>query len=176
MTGVQTCALPISAVNASLAWLTTAPNAGRSAGGRFPSSFNCSVSTPFLPRYLTRNASSVGRSGHHATSFKAASSNSETLEFTASAPTRSVRFQNREKKRASYPSPQPSPSRGEGAKMFDTHRSLYIFPLYPSRGEKIFRTHRRLQVFPSPARGEGAKMFDTRRSLYIFPSPLAGEG
>ena len=60
--------------------------------------------------------------------------------------------------------------------MFDTHRSLYIFPLYPSRGEKIFHTHHRLQVFPSPARGEAAKRFDTRRSRYIFPSPLAGEG
>src|SRR5690606_29194073 len=45
-----------------LAPLIAWPAAGRSAGGRLPSAFRRSVSTPFLPSHATRPASSAGRS------------------------------------------------------------------------------------------------------------------
>src|SRR5439155_1484127 len=47
-----------AAWTASFAWLTSAPSAGRSAGGTRPRPRTASVSDPFRPRYRTRTASS----------------------------------------------------------------------------------------------------------------------
>src|SRR5262245_1964148 len=74
----------MSPARASLASLIALPAAGISAGGSFPTSRNCAVNKPFLPRNCTRTASSAARSWAALTADRAFASSSATL-LTASS-------------------------------------------------------------------------------------------
>src|SRR5690606_24698174 len=72
---------------AAFASLISLPAAGRCSGGKRPSIFSRSVRRPFLPRYLTRTASSCCRSPAARTSASASrSSESRALTRGPSAP------------------------------------------------------------------------------------------
>ena len=51
---IRALTVSISASNASRTALTRAPALGRSSGDNLPRPFNKAVTSPFLPKYLTR--------------------------------------------------------------------------------------------------------------------------